>query len=91
MATTVSADDMAYVKELGADETVDYKKEAFEVRLKDFDAVFDTVGGDTTAKSFTVLKRGGTLVSMLGQPDPALAQKAGVSAICQMTDVSTEA
>ena len=90
VATTACADDIAYVKELGADETVDYKKEAFEKRLKDFDAVFDTVGGDTTAKSFTVLKKGGTLVSMLGQPDPALAQKAGVTAIGQMTDVSTE-
>ena len=90
VATTASADDMAYVKELGADEAIDYKKEPFELRLKDFDAVFDTVGGDTTAKSFRVLKKGGTLVSMLGQPDPALAQKAGVTAIGQMTDVSTE-
>jgi alcohol dehydrogenase len=90
VATTGSADDMAYVKELGADEAVDYKKEAFEKRLKEFDAVFDTVGGDTTAKSFTVLKKGGTLVSMLGQPDPTLAQKAGVTAIGQNTHVTTE-
>jgi len=90
VATTGSAADRDYVKELGADEMIDYKKEAFEERLKGFDAVFDTVGGETTAKSFRVIKKGGTLVSMLGQPDPALAQKAGVTAIGQSTHVTTE-
>jgi len=57
----------------------------FEELLKDFDAVFDTVGGETTDKSFQVLKRGGILVSMLGQPNPDLAQKYGVTVIGQMT------
>jgi NADPH:quinone reductase-like Zn-dependent oxidoreductase len=90
VATTAAADDVAYVQSLGADQVIDYKKESFEQRLKDFDAVFDTVGGDTTTKSFKVLKRGGTLVSMLGQPDAALAKQHDVMAIGQFTKVTTE-
>jgi NADPH:quinone reductase-like Zn-dependent oxidoreductase len=90
VATTVSADDRTYVKELGADEVIDYKKEAFEERPAHFDAVFDTVGGETTVKSFKVLKKGGILVSMLGQPDAALAQQHGVTAIGQFTNTNTE-
>jgi len=84
------ADDRAFVQELGADEVIDYKKEAFEEKLTNFDAVFDTVGGDTTDKSFKVLKKGGTLVSMLGQPNPTLTKQYGVTAIGQMTHVTTE-
>lgn len=90
VATTAAADDLAYVKELGADEVIDYKKEAFEAKLADFDAVFDTVGGETTKKSFKVLKKGGVLVSMLGQPDTALAQQHGVTAVGQFTQATTD-
>lgn len=90
VATTALADDRAYVQGLGADQVIDYKKEAFEERLKDFDAVFDTVGGDTTEKSFKVLKQGGTLVSMVGQPNPTLSKQYGVTAIGQLTHVTTE-
>lgn len=89
VATTVSTDDKDFVKGLGADEVIDYKTEKFEELLKDFDAVFDTAGGDTTSKSFLVLKRGGVLVSMAGTPDEELAQKYGVTAIGQNT-VSTK-
>lgn len=90
VSTTAMADDRAFVQELGADEVIDYKKEAFEEKLTNFDAVFDTVGGDTTDKSFKVLKKGGTLVSMLGQPNPTLTKQYGVTAIGQMTHVTTE-
>lgn len=90
VATTAMADDKAFVQELGADQVIDYKKEAFEEKLTNFDAVLDTVGGDTTDKSFKVLKKGGTLVSMLGQPNPTLTKQYGVTAIGQMTHVTTE-
>ena len=70
---------------------IDYKKEAFEEKLKNFDAVFDTIGGDTMEKLFKVLRKGGTLVSMLGQPSAELAQKTGVTAIGQLTHITTEA
>lgn len=90
VATTASADDSAYVQGLGADEVIDYKKEAFEDKLKNFDAVFDTIGGDTMKKSFKVLRKGGTLVSMLGQPDAGLAQHHGVTAVGQHTHLTIE-
>lgn len=90
VATTVSIDDMDFVRQLGADRIIDYKNQKFEEVLKDFDAVFDTVGGETTNKSFAVLKKGGVLVSMLGLPDQELAQKHGVTAIGQNTQTNTE-
>jgi len=90
VATTVRADHKNYVKELGADQVIDYQNEAFEEMLKEFDAVLDTVGGETTNKSFKVLKKGGILVSMLGQPDPELAEKYGVTAIGQSTNTNTQ-
>jgi NADPH:quinone reductase-like Zn-dependent oxidoreductase len=90
VATTASADDRAYVQELGADEVIDYQKEPFEEKLKNFDAVFDTVGGNTAEKSFKVLRKGGTLVSMLGQPNSTLAQQHGITAIGQQTHVTTD-
>lgn len=90
VATTVRTDDKNYVKELGADQVIDYQNEAFEEMLKEFDAVLDTVGGETTNKSFKVLKKGGILVSMLGQPNPELVEKYGVTAIGQSTNTNTQ-
>ena len=51
--------------------------------------MLDLVGGETTAKSLGVLKPGGVLVSLLGKPDQAAAEKAGVTAIGQMTVTDT--
>ena len=51
VATTVSADDVEYLRGLGADQVIDYKKEKFEDVLRDYDAVFDNVGGETYARS----------------------------------------
>ena len=45
VATTVSANDRQFVQELGADEVIDYKTQAFEDLMHDHDAVFDTVAG----------------------------------------------
>lgn len=90
IATTVSAKDMDFVKNLGADQVIDYETQVFEDILKDIDSVFDTVGGEVTDKSFKVLKKGGTLVSMLGQPSQELAQKHPVTAIGQNTVTNTQ-
>jgi NADPH:quinone reductase-like Zn-dependent oxidoreductase len=57
--TTASAPNHAYVRALGADEVVDYNAQDFSKVLSGLDAVFDTVGGDTAARSFAVLKPGG--------------------------------
>ncbi len=89
VATTVSTNDVEFVKQLGADEVIDYQAQDFTAMLKDVDSVFDTVGGETTDRSFPVLKKGGTLVSMVGEPNKELAQKCGVTAIGQFTEVNT--
>ncbi|OGH18331.1 MAG: hypothetical protein A2770_00530 [Candidatus Levybacteria bacterium RIFCSPHIGHO2_01_FULL_38_12] len=89
VTTTVSTNDMDFVKQLGADEVIDYKNQQFETVLKDFDAVFDTVGGEITNKSLDVLKRGGILVSMAGEPDKDEAEKRGITAISQFTQTNT--
>lgn len=89
VATTVSAKDSDFAKTLGADEVIDYKTQQFEEILRDYDAVFDTVGGETTDKSFRILKKGGVIVSMAGQPNLELAQKFGITAIGQKSKVDT--
>ena len=59
VVTTASAGNHAYVRALGADEIIDYKKDDFTKKVSDCDAVFDTVGGDVALKSFAVLRPGG--------------------------------
>lgn len=89
-ATTVSANDIAYAKELGADEAIDYKKQAFDGLLTGYDAVLDNVGGETYARSFKVLRKGGIIVSMLEQPSQDLMKQHGVTAISQFTQINAE-
>jgi len=72
VAATASAADTEFVKGLGADEVIDYKTQDFSQVIHDYDAVFDTVGGETNAKSYQVLKNGGAFVSMLEAPNEAL-------------------
>jgi len=61
---TASAANHDYVRKLGADEVIDYRTQDFTKIVKGVDAVFDTVGGDVTAKSFAVLRQGGRLASV---------------------------
>ena len=60
---TASEKNISFVKQLGADEVIDYKKENFEDKLRDIDLVFDTIGGDTQKRSLQVLKKGGRLIT----------------------------
>jgi NADPH:quinone reductase-like Zn-dependent oxidoreductase len=57
--TTTSAANMDYVRNLGADEVIDYNAQDFTRVISGCDAVFDTVGGDVAQKSFAVLRPGG--------------------------------
>jgi NADPH:quinone reductase-like Zn-dependent oxidoreductase len=57
--TTTSAANRDYVRDLGADEVIDYNAQDFTKVVSDCDAVFDTVGGEVAQKSFAVLKPGG--------------------------------
>ncbi|EKD65362.1 MAG: Alcohol dehydrogenase, zinc-containing [uncultured bacterium] len=90
VATTAGGDDIEFVKSFGADEAIDYKTQKFEELLHDFDAVFDTVGGETVERSFKVLRKGGVIVSMLGQPNPDLAKEQGITSIGQNTKITSE-
>jgi NADPH:quinone reductase-like Zn-dependent oxidoreductase len=78
--TTASGSDLDFVRELGADEVIDYKAELFEDRVSDVDLVFDLVSGDTQDRSWGVLKEGGMLVSTLGQPPAEKAAQHNVQA-----------
>jgi len=90
VATTASSDDKEFVQNLGADEVIDYKSQDFEELVHDYDAVYDTVGGQTYTKSFKVLKKGGIIVSMLEPPNSDLMEKFGVKAIFQLTQVNKD-
>jgi alcohol dehydrogenase len=90
VATTVSTNDKQFVQDLGADEVIDYKNQIFENLLHDYDAVFDTVGGDTYRRSFKALKKGGIIVSMLEQPDPDLMNQYSVKAVFRFAQANRE-
>jgi NADPH:quinone reductase-like Zn-dependent oxidoreductase len=79
IATTTSAANLDWVKGLGADIVIDYRKEDFETILHDYDVILDTLGGKTLEKSIRVLKPGGKLISLLGPPDPDFAKNLGLA------------
>ncbi|GLS19497.1 quinone oxidoreductase [Labrys miyagiensis] len=87
---TAGADDLETVRGLGADVVVDFRNERFEDVTGDLDAVIDLVGGETQTRSFAVLKRGGSLVSAVSQPDQALAARHGVTAGFFLVEVTTQ-
>lgn len=90
VATTVSTNDKQFVQELGADIVIDYKTETFEDLVHEYDAVFDTVGGETYRRSFKVVKKAGIIVSMLEQPDSELMNQYDVKAIFRFTQATRE-
>jgi NADPH:quinone reductase-like Zn-dependent oxidoreductase len=69
-----------FVRDLGADEFVDYTKQNFEEVVKDVDVVFDTVGGDTFERAFQTLKKGGFLVTSVEFPSEEKAREFGIKA-----------
>lgn len=64
VSATASADNLGILRELGASEVIDYRLDDF-TRLPAFDIILDTVGGDTTGRSWKVLREGGTLASLI--------------------------
>jgi NADPH:quinone reductase-like Zn-dependent oxidoreductase len=89
VAATCRGDSAVFVTKLGADVVIDSQQESFGTRLKDYDLVFDTVGGETYKAAFAVLRKGGSILSMAAQPDANLAQTHGVTAHGIMTAVNT--
>ena len=77
VVATATGDDLGYVREIGADTVVDYKAQR-EDFSQDMDVVLDTVGGETGARSLSVLKPGGLLVTFSAPPDTAAAEARGL-------------
>ena len=77
---TATGNDVEYVRGIGADVVVDYKTQKFEDVARNVDAVLDTIGGDTQARSWQTLRPGGVLVTTPGPPDQEAAKAHGVSA-----------
>jgi NADPH:quinone reductase-like Zn-dependent oxidoreductase len=78
---TASAENGEYLRSLGADIAIDYKKVSFESIAKEVDLVIDLIGGETQERSFTVIKPKGYLVSTINPPSQELAIKHNVHAL----------
>jgi NADPH:quinone reductase-like Zn-dependent oxidoreductase len=76
--STTSAANLDLVKSLGADEVIDYQSTDFKDVVKNVDVVFDTIGGQVQDDSWSVLKAGGILVSVVHPPTETRAGKTGV-------------
>lgn len=86
---TCATEDVDYVKGLGANLVIDYKKQKFEEATDGVDAVIDLVGGETQLRSFGVVRRGGYLISAVSKPDEELAAKLGIHASFFLVAVTT--
>jgi NADPH:quinone reductase-like Zn-dependent oxidoreductase len=87
---TAAADDIPFVRNLGANQVIDYRTQRFEDEVRDADAVVDLVGGETQQRSFQVLRRGGKLISAVSNPDQHLAQSHGVDAAFFLVNVTSQ-
>lgn len=77
VATTTSTANVGWVRELGADQVIDYRTADFETELSGFDVVLDSLGPQNLAKSLRVLRPGGLAISIAGPPDPDFATQLG--------------
>jgi NADPH:quinone reductase-like Zn-dependent oxidoreductase len=75
---TASAANQDLLRELGADQPIDYRATKFEEVAKDVDVVLDLVAGETLARSYDVVKKGGIIVSVLDMPKKAELEKRGI-------------
>src|SRR5436309_13582836 len=88
--STASTRNVDFVRSLGAETVIDYTKTHVEDEVHDIDLVFDTVGGAALTTAWPTLKRGGTLVSIAGQPDAAKARELGVRTANFSAQVTSE-
>ncbi|MFC7619739.1 NADP-dependent oxidoreductase [Microlunatus sp. GCM10028923] len=84
VATTVSAGNADFVRELGADVVIDYRSQDFEELLDSYDLVLDSLGGENLEKSLRVLRPGGRVIGIAGPPDPAFARELGANPLLRL-------
>jgi NADPH:quinone reductase-like Zn-dependent oxidoreductase len=77
---TASTKNQDLLRSLGVDEPIDYTQQRFENVARNIDIVLDTIGDDTQGRSWSVLKKGGVLVSLVQPPSEEKAKKLGVRA-----------
>jgi NADPH:quinone reductase-like Zn-dependent oxidoreductase len=87
VATTTGTANTGWVKNLGADVVIDYKRDDFEKLLRDYDVVLDSLGGQTLAKSLRVLRPGGIAIGIAGPPDPSFAREIGANPVVRLATV----
>ncbi|HEX8005292.1 MAG TPA: NADP-dependent oxidoreductase [Trebonia sp.] len=80
VTATASARNRDFVTGLGAREVLDYSGK-FEDHVRDVDIVIDPVGGTTTARSWPVMRSGGTLVAIAEEPDPGQGGRGDVRSL----------
>lgn len=79
VVATATGEVMQRVAEMGAEQVIDYKATRFEQACGEVDLVLDLVGGETQDRSWSVLKRGGRLISTLSEPSREKAEQAGAT------------
>ena len=89
IVATASGRNQEFLRNLGADLTIDYEKTRFDRLVCDADVVFDTIGGETLKRSWKVLKKGGVLVSTVEEPSAETAAAQGVRAALVSTRADT--
>jgi NADPH:quinone reductase-like Zn-dependent oxidoreductase len=78
---TATGADITYLKSLGVDKVIDYKRDRFEDKATGMDAAVDLVGGDTLSRSYAVVKKGGVLATTVQPIDESAAKRAGIRAV----------
>ena len=79
--TTASAANLSYLRDLGADQVIDYNTTDFTKVVSNCDAVFDTVGGDVAMRSFAVLKPGGRAAFIASGAKAPTPERSDVTAL----------
>jgi NADPH:quinone reductase-like Zn-dependent oxidoreductase len=87
---TASTANQDFLKQLGAYGAIDYTKQKFEDVAKDVDVVLDSIGRDTLARSYGVVKKGGIIVSLVARPNESELEKHGIRGVALSVDPNSE-
>ena len=75
---TASTANQDLLKQLGADVAIDYTKPNWESAVHDVDFALLPVGGETMKRTYGVMKKGGTIATLISRADPAELEKRGI-------------
>ncbi len=88
--TTAQLEQQDALLRLGADRVINFTRERFEDAVESVDAVLDLIGGETLARSYGVVRRGGIIVTFNQPPDPQECERHGIQGFFVQTNVTTE-